>query len=175
MPNVGGVGGAAAMPNVGGVGGAAAQRWGGVRDSEPGSWGDALDVDSELEEESEAARIQSTDEVPTLWPPLGTVGEAETDSRLGASCSTCGKVPLNSAPHQAASRSELVADAQHGGALLGPQATRSRESGERQYLGGVSLRDRHGGECECPLSYDHAHRYGNSSRPSLQTSRTVRP
>jgi len=162
------------MPNVGGVGGAAAQLWG-VRDSESGSCRDALDVDSELEEESEAARIQSTDEVPTLWPPLGTVGDAETGCGSEASCRSGGKVPLNSAPHQAASRSELVADAQHGGALLGPQATRSRESGERQYLGGVSLRDRHGGECECPLSYDHAHRYGNSSRPSLQTSRTVRP
>ena len=32
--------------------------------------------------------------------------------------------------------------------------------------GSVSLRDRHGGECECPLSYDHAHRYGDSSSTS---------
>eukprot|EP00961_Rhodomonas_salina_P266980 3607598-Rhodomonas_salina.1 len=47
------------------------------------------------------------------------------------------KVPFNSAPHQAASRSELVADAQHGGALLGPLATRSRSRGAA-VPGGVS-------------------------------------
>eukprot|EP00961_Rhodomonas_salina_P136822 1840538-Rhodomonas_salina.1 len=59
-----------------------------------------------------------------LWPPLGTVGDAETCSGSEASCSSGRKVPFNSAPHQAASRGELVVDAQHGGALLGPQATR---------------------------------------------------
>eukprot|EP00961_Rhodomonas_salina_P163090 2196878-Rhodomonas_salina.1 len=41
-----------------------------------------------------------------LWPPLGTVGDSETSSGspAEASCSSGGKVPLNSAPHQAASQ-----------------------------------------------------------------------
>eukprot|EP00961_Rhodomonas_salina_P241778 3266071-Rhodomonas_salina.1 len=36
---------------------------------------------------------------------------------------------LNSAPHQAARQSELVAEPQHRGALLGPLATHSRSQG----------------------------------------------
>mgnify|MGYP003686979387 CR=1 FL=1 len=92
------------MPNVGGVGGASAQRWGSQR--------------------------LGVDEVPTLWPPLGTVGDAETGRGSEASCRSGGKVPFNSAPHQAASRSELVADAQ------GPLATRSRSRGSGSAWGG---------------------------------------
>eukprot|EP00961_Rhodomonas_salina_P188168 2539298-Rhodomonas_salina.1 len=41
-----------------------------------------------------AALRQDWDEVPMLWPPLGTIGDAETGHGLEASCRSGGKVPF---------------------------------------------------------------------------------